>query len=155
MHWRTRNFWRILATLLFVIRAFAADTPPPSNTPGSLLTPIYRLKLTNGEQRLATKVQADLQKLSIDRPAFYAIVTNEWLLGLAPIFAVERTNHTELRRRAPRGQENFTEPFFFALPPSDEPEAAKLIGRWDCRATRDGSKPSPSFELTLEGDRVS
>src|SRR4029078_7276861 len=37
---------------------------------------------------------------------------------------------------------------------SDEPDTAKLIGRWDCRATRDGSKPSPSLELTLEGEHV-
>ena len=154
MQWRLRNLWPVLATPAFIIQSFAADILA-SKTPVPILTPIYRLKLANGEQRLATKVQAELQKLPIDQPAFYAIVTNDWLSGLAPIFAVERTNHTQLRRRAPRGQENFTEPFFFALPPTDEPNAAKLIGRWDCRATREGSKPSPSFELTLEGERVS
>ena len=75
---------------------------------------------------------------------------------MVPIFAVEMTNHIELRRRARRGKENATEPLFFALPPLDEPDATKLAGRWELEAIRyGGTKDFPVWELAIEGDQVS
>jgi hypothetical protein len=141
----------LLALHSFVAIDFAAAAD--SQSPPSL-SPIYRVKLPNGGHRLVTPARVKLDNLQVEHPAFFAVVTNEWLAGLAPLFAVEKTNRIELRRRPLRGQENFTEPLFFALPPDDDPDAAKLIGRWDCKATRDGSRPYVGIELTLEGDRI-
>jgi hypothetical protein len=117
------------------------------------LSAIYRIQVPSGDHRLATAAQLEPEKRPADR-AFYAVVTNEWVAGLAPIFAVEKTNRMELRRRPPRGQENFSEPLFFALPLEDEPDAVKLVGRWNCRATREGSKPYLGFDLGLDGNHV-
>jgi len=102
-----------------------------------------------GEERL------DVSARQSNEPVFYAIVTNEWISGMAPIFAVQVNGKWELRRRPARGQENFTEPLFFALPPVDEPNVARLSGRWTCRAaSEDGSKNHPALELALEGETV-
>ena len=119
----------------------------------SELQPIYRVK-----DKLITSEDFDFRKLKpeIEGVAFHAIVTNTWLSGLVPIFAVEMTNYVELRRRPRRGKENATEPLFFALPPQDEPEAGKVAGRWELEAVRfSGSKEYPIWELAIEGDQVS
>jgi hypothetical protein len=72
-----------------------------------------------------------------------------------PVFAVENASRVELRRRPARGQENFSEPLFFALPGPDEPEASKIAGRWECRATRDErAKSYLAWELAVEGEKV-
>lgn len=108
--------------------------------------------------KLITSEDFDFRKLKpqIEGVAFHAVVTNTWPAGLVPIFAVEKTNTFELRRRPGRGKENATEPLFFALPPEDEPEATKLAGRWELEAVRySGSKEWPVWELAIEGDKVS
>lgn len=117
------------------------------------LQPIYRLN-----DKLITTDDFDFKKLKpqLEGVAFHAVVTNTWPAGLVPIFGIERTNTFELQRRPRRGKENGTEPLFFALPPEDEPEAAKLAGRWELEAVRfSGSKEYPVWELAIEGDRVS
>ena len=49
--------------------------------------------------------------------AFQAFAGRDWSPGLVPIFAVEKHGRWELRRRPGKGQENFSEPLFLALPP--------------------------------------
>lgn len=117
------------------------------------LQAIYRHK-----DRLITTDDFDFKKLKpqLEGVAFYAAVTNTWPAGLVPIFGIERTNSFELQRRPRRGKENATEPLFFALPPDDEPEAAKVAGRWELEAVRfSGTKEFPVWELAVEGDKVS
>jgi hypothetical protein len=153
--------WRWATVGLMVVsqwsgthHATSAETRAVRSESTPSLTPIYRVALPGGGQTLATPAQIELQKWRSEAVAFRAVVTNAWLTGLAPIFAMNKTNQIELRRRPPRGQENFSEPFFFALPLPEEREAAQLNGRWDCRATREGSKPSPVFELAAVGNQV-
>jgi len=113
------------------------------------LRPVHRIQV-NGEERLDV-----LTGKTNGAPAFYAIVTNRWPSGLAPIFSVELNGKWELRRRPARGQENFTEPLFFGFAPVDEPNAAKLNGYWTCHAaSEEGSKNYPGMELMLDGERV-
>jgi hypothetical protein len=121
------------------------------------LEPIFDLKPDGAQQRFITRNQSEFEKvqLQIERIAFLAVCTNVWPAGMIPIFAVERTNCFELRRRPPRGQESFSSPLFFALPPQDEPNAAKLAGHWEGTAHRPGgTKDFPAWEFTLEGDQV-
>jgi hypothetical protein len=104
---------------------------------------------------LISTAEAALAKQPVDRVAFFAVCTNEWLTGLVPLFAVEKTNRTELRRRPPQGLESSSEPLFFALPLDEEIEAPKIAGRWDCQATRaSGDKSFLTWQLTTEGDQV-
>lgn len=144
----------VVIASIFELRCFGAEADRAQTT--LPLAPVYRVALAGGEEQLLTLTKIRIEKLGLptNPPAFYAVVTNEWLAGLAPLFVVERENRTEIRRRPMRGQENFSEPLFFALPTGDEIDAAKLVGRWDCQATREGSKPSPSFQLTLDGEQV-
>ncbi len=87
--------------------------------------------------------------------AFRAVAAGDWRPGLVPLFTVEKEGRHELRRLPGRGQENFSEPLFFALPPEDEPEATRIAGRWELTATRDdGSKVRAALELACEGEQV-
>jgi hypothetical protein len=125
-------------------KALSAPGQPPS------LSPVYRAQL-NGEERLDTVPSTN----SGPTIAFYALTTNNWPSGLAPLFGVEVGQKWELRRCPARGQENFTEPLFFALPPESEPNVSKISGRWDCRAvSEDGSKTYPNWELCLDRESV-
>jgi hypothetical protein len=120
------------------------------------LEPLYRLKAADGKRPFVTRREPGFEKLSLDGVAFLAVVTNVWPNGLAPVFAVEKGNRIELRRRPGRGQENFTEPLFFALAPEDEPDATRLAGRWEVQAVRgSGSTEYLAWELAVEGDEVS
>jgi hypothetical protein len=86
---------------------------------------------------------------------FRAVVGQDWRPGLVPLFTVEKEGRHELRRLPGRGQENFSDPLFFALPPEDEPEAKRIAGRWELAASRDdGSKVRAALELACEGERV-
>jgi hypothetical protein len=131
------------------ISLLAAD----SNLP---LTPIFQFKIANGKQRFGSSNDFDYLKVrpQIECPAFMAVYTNVWLPGLVPIFAVEKTNRFELRRRPPRGQEDSTEPLFFALPLDDEPDALAIAGRWDVDAIRGDSRVDFAFEFTTETNTV-
>lgn len=150
------------AILLATTRLFGADADAtttgriaPALVPLSL-EPVYRVKSLGEKQRFATRTEYDFKKLTLDGVAFFAVITNDWPTGLVPIFIVEKTNRFELRRRPVRGQENYFEPLFFALPPAAEPDATKVAGHWDCRAVRgNGDKDFPAWELAIEGDQVS
>jgi hypothetical protein len=131
--------------LLFSLLCFSADALE--------VQPIFRIK-----GKLITSEDFDFRNLKpeLEGVAFHAVVTNTWPAGLVPVFSIERTNTFELARRPRRGKENATEPLFFALPPDDEPDAAKLAGRWELEATRHGgTKDFPVWELAIEGDKVS
>ncbi|HXG49423.1 MAG TPA: hypothetical protein VNO52_17500, partial [Methylomirabilota bacterium] len=124
-------------------RGGAAEWLPP-------LAPIFV-----GTNRAGGEELTPLRPVGGREAGFLAVVTNEWPAGLVPLFSVEAPGGVELRRRPLKGQENFTEPVFFVLPPADEPMAGRLAGRWDCRATRaDGSKSYVIWELTAEGVEV-
>jgi hypothetical protein len=80
---------------------------------------------------------------------FLAVVSKEWPAGLVPVYVVEKAGGFELRRTPAKGTEGFSEPAFFALPASDEPDSAAISGKWEAHATRsDGSKPLVSFEIS-------
>jgi hypothetical protein len=117
------------------------------------LQPVHRIK-----GKLITSEDFDFRKLKpeLEGVAFHAVVTNTWPTGLVPIFGIEKTNGFELRRRPGRGKEKASEPLFFALPPEDEPDAAKIAGRWELEAVRySGSKEYPVWEVAVERDQVS
>jgi hypothetical protein len=154
----------VLATALLVTLGFAFGAEPASNSralaaqhPNRLsLSPVYRLKAVEGRQLFVTRSERGFENLPVEGIAFYAVTTNEWPAGLVGVFAVEHPKRFELRRRSPRGDENSVEPLFFALPPEDEPDAAKIAGRWQCQAIRgNGSKAYLGWDLNIEAGRLS
>ena len=87
--------------------------------------------------------------------AFVAVVTTVWPVDLVPVYAWETAETFELRRLPPRGQENYSEPLFFALPPEDETNALKIAGKWNgLAANAQRSNHSPDWELAIDGERV-
>src|SRR5215204_733041 len=141
--------WLLIA-ILFCGRAPAVDAELRPQA-------VYRLRAIVDKQSFITVDDYDFSKRQgeIEEVAFLAVCTNNWPTGLVPVFAVEKTNRVELRRRPALGQENFSEPLFFALPPDDEPDATKVAGRWECLGIRDtGTKDFFSWDLALEGENV-
>jgi hypothetical protein len=150
------------ASALFATRALSADIGArgaariASALPTLPLEPVYRVKVIDGKERFVTAAELDFKQLSLEGVAFFAVITNAWPTGLVPIFIVEKTNRFELRRRSVRGQENYFEPLFFALPPADEPHATKIAGHWEGQAVRgNGDKDFPAWELAIEGEQIS
>jgi hypothetical protein len=144
-----------LFMLLFTlaVRVPGADDPPITLR----LEPVYRLKTVSGKQHFITREDFDFEKrrAEIENAPFLAVTTNVWPAGLVPIFAVEKTNRVELRRRPALGQENSSEPLFYALPAADEPEATKIAGRWECLGVRGtGTKEFFGWDLCLDGENV-
>ena len=135
-----------------MLGAFAAL----ANDPAPLrLEPVFRLKADKHPFITAEDFDFQKRKRDLDGVAFLAVTTNTWPAGLVPIFAVEKTNRVELRRRAAAGQENSSEPLFFALPPADEPDAARIVGRWECLGTRGtGTKEFFGWDLAIDGENV-
>ena len=141
----------LLFVLLSCASVCAADSAPLS------LTPVYRLSPAASKGHFITADDYEFKKRQreIEGVAFLAVCTNSWPGGLVPIFAVEKTNRVELRRRPGLGQENSSEPLFYALPPVAEPEAVKLAGRWECLGTRaSGSKEFFGWDLAIDGEKV-
>jgi hypothetical protein len=143
--------WLVLLVAIHVARAEAQRDTLPVLT----LVPIYRAEATNGTEHLCTREQAALGNLKPATVAFLAVNSRDWPERLTPLFGVEMDGQFELRRRPRKGQENFTDPLCFALPPENEANAAKIGGRWECVATRaDGSKNYLAMELAVEGEHV-
>lgn len=140
-----RLLWLAKVGWLFVTLLLPVS---PAAEPGVGLVPFVRGE-TNGTPFVLGKKS--------DQPAvFSAVVDREWHPGLLPVFAVEKSGSWELRRRPGTGQENFSEPVFFGLPPENEPEAVSACGRWEVSATRaDGSVLRLALELAVEGEAVS
>jgi hypothetical protein len=150
--------WLSTSSILAADAALTHSNRGPASPAASLpFEPIHRLKIMDGKQRFATRSEIKAGKLDsqLDGMSFLAVYTNEWPAGLVPVFAVEKPNRFELRRRPPRGHENSSDPLFFALPPEDEPDAARITGRWQCDAVRgDNSKAFLAWELTIDGDHL-
>jgi len=141
---------RLLIAMMLCAKGLAADSPLPVEA-------VYRLKPVLDKQQFITAQDFHFHKLqtNIEQIAFLAVCTNSWPAGLVPVFAVDKTNRVELRRRPALGQENFSEPLFFALPPEGEPEAPKVAGRWECLGIRDtGTREVFGWDLALEGENV-
>ena len=155
--------WRLVmnaahAGALFLLLLCGSDVPAAEATVAPpMLEPIFRLKAEGVIQRFVTSNELAVAKAkpAVEGIAFLAVCTNEWLPGLVPIFAIEKTNRWELRRLPPRGQENGADPFFFALPPEDEPQAANIAGRWRVDAVRgDRSQAWFAWELAVDAEGV-
>ena len=136
-----------------VVQVLGADDPAITLR----LEPVYRLKAVAGKQHFITRDDFDFEKrrAEIEGTSFFAVTTNVWPAGLVPIFSVEKTNRVELRRRPALGEENSSEPLFYALPAADEPEATKIAGRWECLGVRGtGTKEFFGWDLCLDGENV-
>jgi hypothetical protein len=126
------NFW-LLALLVVAsceVIATGSDGAPR-------LEPILEIR-TGGRAALATssEVQAMARKPDILATAFVAVVAASWPQGLVPVFAIENEDGSyELRRLPPGGMENSSDPLFFALPRTDESNAAAIAGTWAVTAT--------------------
>ena len=139
--------------LTLAVQTLGADDPPNALR----LEPVFRLKAVAGKQCFITREAFDFEKRrsEIENTPFLAVTTNVWPAGLVPIFAVEKTNRIELRRRPVLGEENSSEPLFYALPPESEPEATKIAGRWECLGVRGtGTKEFFGWDLCLDGESV-
>ena len=139
--------------LTLAVQAFGAEDPPIALR----LEPVYRLKAVAGKQHFITREDFDFEKrrAEIEGASFLAVTTNIWPAGLVPIFAVEKTNRVELRRRPALGEENSSEPLFYGLPPEDEPDATKIAGRWECLGVRGaGTKEFFGWDLCLDAENV-
>ena len=129
-------------------------TAQAAEKPAVRLSPIYRIQTKAGQDQLVTQLPAGSVSAT-QQPAFFAVCVNQWPAGLVPLFVLEKDDRIELRRRPPRGQENFTEPLFFAFPCEDEPIAAKIAGTWDCLAIReDRSKAYVVWELGVADEKI-
>lgn len=88
-------------------------------------------------------------------PQCRVIAARNWPAGLVPVFAVESEGRVALRRMPPLGRENFSEPLFFALPPEDEPQAARLAGRWRLESrSREGRQHRLAMDWSTLGERA-
>jgi hypothetical protein len=141
----------LLISLLIACRGLADE---PANFQ---LQAVYRLKPVEGRQEFISgnNFRLERRRAEVEAVAFWAVCTNVWPAGLAPIFAVEKTNRIELRRRPAFGVENSSEPLFYALPRSAETEATKLAGTWECVATRGpDTREFFGWDLAIEDDKI-
>ena len=140
----------VILALLLIARGHAADTSVK-------LEPILHVDFAGGRQRLIHWHTLEREKTKGRNigTAFVAVISTSWPAGLVPLFAVETENTFELRRLPMRGQENHSEPLFFALPPEDETNAVKICGKWNGLASNSQrSNHSPDWELAIDGERV-
>lgn len=148
---------RFVTGCCVLLLAVAARTGNCQSPTGELVT-VFQVTLTNGHPTWITSQQTNLLGFSgLDRrPVWQGIASREWPSGLVPIFAVERKGVTELRRRPLRGQENFTDPLFFALPPTTEPNTSTITGRWWVRthSTITETTHELAWELMVEGAKL-
>lgn len=119
------------------------------------LEPVFRLPSENAKHPLTTRLQYGFDESKTAGIAFHAVVTNTWFPGLVPLFGIQRAGTWQLRRRPPSGQENITEPLFFALPCEDEPEAHRISGKWSLEALRStDSKAILGWEFAVDRDQL-
>ena len=140
---------RLMIAILTCSSVLAADGPTQEL--------FVRMRNAQGHERLVPEreLRPKSGELKVPVPAFVGVVSPQWPTGLVPIFATESESNFQLHRLPPRGQENFVEPFFFALPLADEVDATNIAGTWNCAATNaQGSKHYPDWELAITGERV-
>jgi hypothetical protein len=144
---------RAITTLAFILTLMTAR----SHAEDALrLEPILQVARAEGHRLINQSMRHVLKNTDQNiSTAFVAVVATEWPANLVPVFAVETAETFELRRLPPRGQENYTEPLFFALPPEDETNALKITGKWSgLAANAQRSNHSPDWELAIDGERV-
>jgi hypothetical protein len=154
--------WVAALLLAIICVAEAQPSTAPARARPALeplpLEPVFRIEQADGKHLFVTSQEPGFEKLKprVGAAVFLAVVTNRWPTGLVPVFGVEKPHGIELRRRGLAGEENTSEPLFFALPPEDEPDAANVAGRWECRAVR--TPDSSNFlvwELAVEMEKIS
>lgn len=108
---------------LALILLFGATVAAAGSVPLAL-APVYRLKPIGNKERFVAAGDYEFKKLQRDLEgiAFLAVCTNNWPAGLVPIFAVERTNRVELRRRPARGRRIRPGRFFMRCRPWMNPK---------------------------------
>lgn len=152
---RHRNTAALFGVTRFILGIAVASSPAFANDKLAVAQ-FVRIQTADGLERIARADAADSsnahEKLG---PGFTAIVGDRCPAGLVPIFSVESDGRFELRRLPPRGQENDSEPLFFALPRVNEPHATNIAGVWSCSATNaQGYKHYPEWELAVDGEHV-
>ncbi len=153
---RRRN-WLVVWMLLLTQMKGAEESELPASAPREpvALHPIYRVMAPDEEEKLATSIDADKDRAAKSEVVFLAVVTNRWLPGLIPLFAIETETGFRLSRQPPPGEERFLEPLFFALPPEEEAEASRVSGHWECRATRgDGTLTYFGWDLAIDKEKA-
>jgi hypothetical protein len=91
-------------------------------------------------------------QVGVTNAQFHAVTSELWPPGLVPIFVVEKKGVIHLRRFPLKGQENISEPLFFAAPLEDEKPF--LGGRWEITATRASERPFLYWELVMDGPKI-
>lgn len=126
--------------------------------PGAAFETFYRLPTSTGSERLVRGSElAALREGTNGAVALFRVLKpTAWYRGLVPIYPVDIDGRVELRRLPGRGQENFSDPLFFALPPeSDGPEVVRMTGRWEVKAIRGDKSPAQfAWELAALDGRV-
>lgn len=155
MNLRLRALTRVFLAAVFVSSGNGLPAAEVARTGLLALEAVHRIPGTNGTPRFLAASHLEFETAKPEGIAFLAVVTNGWPAGLVPVFALEKSGRIELRRRPVAGMESSTEPIFFGLPPRDEAEAARINGRWECRAVRNnGNTDHLAWELALDGDRL-
>lgn len=121
------------------------------------LEPFYRVFDNSGKERLLAGTNLNSEKLKSQESTklFCAVRSERWPAGLVPVFQVAEGKNFVLKRLPVSGEENSSEPLFFALPLEDDSEATKLCGHWDFRAVQNGSTSLTALEITYLRGEVS
>ena len=147
-----RSIGHLLCTAIFLAFIGPANAEQ-TNVTLVPLQPVFRMKADGPKHPLSTRMQYGFSESNSVGIAWHAVVTNTWFPGLVPIFGLAKARSFELRRHPPSGQENITEPLFFALPRPDESEAHLISGKWTVDAVRStGSKAFLGWEFAVDGD---
>ncbi len=150
---------RFAHSLVVILQLLLTTVPDVGAAPEQAgLTEIFQLTTPSNTPAWINARQTNLpayQGLE-KQPAWLGMADDDGRAGLVPIYAIERRGFTELRRRPPRGQENFVEPLFYALPLATETNAAVIAGSWQVRATTaEAQRHQLIWELAIEGDQIS
>jgi hypothetical protein len=121
------------------------------------LETFVEVKAPEGKRLLVSATSNDRSrfKMPVESRVLRAVTAPACPEGLVPIFLIETDTGYDLRRFPRRGQENSTDPIFFALPRPEEHEAPAIAGRWDGVATNgQGTQHYVTWELAAEGERL-
>jgi hypothetical protein len=145
-----RFYWLMLVLVVLGLSGVRGATAAEGEPQRASLRTFYRLLAAGGSERLVETAES---KAAV--PAFEAVRTNQWVTGLVPVYAHVSEAGFRLGRLPPEGDENQSEPLFWALPPGQENDSALVAGPWLCRATRaDGSTALLGWELAVHEGRV-
>jgi hypothetical protein len=149
---------RPIQILVLLLAVLTPTGEVSAAAPAPALVDVVQLTTSSNTLAWITARQTNLPayRTMTQRPVWLGYVGDDWPPGLVPIYAIERRGVTELRRRPPRGQENFVDPLFLAVPAAADTNAPAIAGRWQVRATTSGGQRHQLiWELTSEGSEVS